>query len=700
MRHRLCVIAGALALSMLPLAAGGQTCGTVKQDQELVNPPEIHTQGKLLKTTFDVQEKTFCIPKTDNKDGTWATQAMTLRTYVYPNPDTGQPTWGLPGPSLRLRKADAPGGQGDALEILLKNSLSFPTSNACDSACAAGTTCDCSPGALGALITRCASNASADCCCVVNCTQKAPNCQHGDNVTNLHFHGAHASPQPPQDFVLLDLYPPRPADAPATMDHMEGTHGVNSTVAYGQYQYRVEPFGWMQAEGSHWYHPHKHGSTSLQVANGLAGALLIEGSFDDWLKQFYNPATGEKIMVIQSVAEDAPLFTPGAGAGQILVNGMIKPRITVKPGEIQRWRIINATMSSRTLLQIAFPAGLVFRQIAMDGVRFSPTNYACQPLLNFNQNNPAFPCNPTPGGNPTIRIAPGNRADFLVQMPLTETRKGKEGLRFERKLINIQGEERGQRKILLQRDEALAPGTPEPALFTVVVDDGIKGNDNKPKKLAANAPAMPATLPPMPDYLSNITDAEVQGNDVNMNFQQFLADSTTQQWPYSASPLSSFKIDGRQFDPTCANVTTKVETAAQWTVANSTALPHPFHIHTNPFQVYSVKGVPVQAAGQTKPEPFWMDTLTLPTATIVPSSAPANPMSPIQITPASFVIRQRYREFTGNYVLHCHFLGHEDRGMMFAVQTVCQNNPDYFGVAGVPVPECDGKLLPKVKACQ
>ena len=39
--------------------------------------------------------------------------------------------------------------------------------------------------------------------------------------------------------------------------------------------------------------------------------------------------------------------------------------------------------------------------------------------------------------------------------------------------------------------------------------------------------------------------------------------------------------------------------------------------------------------------------------------------------------RHRYLEFTGEYVLHCHFLGHEDRGMMFNVQTVCPSTPQW-----------------------
>ena len=32
-----------------------------------------------------------------------------------------------------------------------------------------------------------------------------------------------------------------------------------------------------QAPGTHWYHAHKHGSTALNVSNGMAGAFIIEG---------------------------------------------------------------------------------------------------------------------------------------------------------------------------------------------------------------------------------------------------------------------------------------------------------------------------------------------------------------------------------------------------------------------------------------
>ena len=46
-----------------------------------------------------------------------------------------------------------------------------------------------------------------------------------------------------------------------------------------------------QAPGTHWYHAHKHGSTSLHILNGLAGMIVIEsnqdGGYDHVIKKFY-----------------------------------------------------------------------------------------------------------------------------------------------------------------------------------------------------------------------------------------------------------------------------------------------------------------------------------------------------------------------------------------------------------------------------
>ncbi|MBW8878038.1 MAG: hypothetical protein JF614_24000, partial [Acidobacteria bacterium] len=53
------------------------------------------------------------------------------------------------------------------------------------------------------------------------------------------------------------------------------------------------------------------------------------------------------------------------------------------------------------------------------------------------------------------------------------------------------------------------------------------------------------------------------------------------------------------------------------------------------------------------------------------------------------------------YVLHCHFLGHEDRGMMFGVQTVCPQDPSSYGKARPGgAPECvSGNFIPAMPIC-
>jgi hypothetical protein len=67
-----------------------------------------------------------------------------------------------------------------------------------------------------------------------------------------------------------------------------------------------------------------------------------------------------------------------------------------------------------------------------------------------------------------------------------------------------------------------------------------------------------------------------------------------------------------------------------------------------------------------------MDTISLPVGAAQPDGCNVN---------SSVTVRQKFEDFTGAYVIHCHFLGHEDRGMMLNVQTVCPGSgtPGTFG---------------------
>ena len=73
-----------------------------------------------------------------------------------------------------------------------------------------------------------------------------------------------------------------------------------------------------QSPGTHWYHAHKHGSTALNLANGLAGALIIEGDYDDKLKPLYDKGK-EVVMVLQQYAAQVNLMrAPGTNTGALV----------------------------------------------------------------------------------------------------------------------------------------------------------------------------------------------------------------------------------------------------------------------------------------------------------------------------------------------------------------------------------------------
>ena len=712
----------AVALLLCGSLAHAQTCpATVPIGEALRTLPELKASGGVLSTTFSVELKQQCVPVQDTS-GNWLYQSVPLRTYVYPN-SSGQQAWGYPGPTLRIRKQEE-GKPGDRLKILLVNKLAPDTTphGQCDDACA-GTGTDCStinPLPTGAECAAAAAPPTAKilpgCCCVVNKNQTWPECFHGDNSTNLHFHGTHVSPQPPQDYVLLELRPALPAGTqPPADDHATHSRGV---VVYGQYQYDVDPPPPTQAEGTHWYHPHKHGSVSLQVANGMPGALIIEGPFDDWLYSYYKGKLKEKILVLQQVQTDTNLYNnPVAPA--YTVNGQVSPTVTMTAGEVQRWRFVNATMQVAAQVSINFPDNVTVRQIAMDGVRFSPENYASQPL--FNPRNPS-----------AFDISPGNRADFLIEAPITP------GIyRVTHRLAGKSPVAGGKREKIRQRDEAQlkleavllgdkkASGEPsEPALFTMVVKAPMKVKD-QPYAIGF----VPANQwPPMPDYLKDLPASSTI--DQNLNFQMTGG---------PGDPTTKFEINDQQYDPDCANISTKLGTTETWFVQNSSVLAHPFHIHINPFQLVE-QGTVVN--GQRVPfvkyaSPVWQDTIALPVvgntwdvkAGPIWNNQDAQTKCPTTCKNASggtwnnqwtttipgkmsvcgctytgngyVLFRHRYLEFTGEYVLHCHFLGHEDRGMMFNVQTVCKDDPTKIGKSKpYPQAECvPGNLIDAAPAC-
>jgi FtsP/CotA-like multicopper oxidase with cupredoxin domain len=637
----LLVLTGLCAVSAQAQLTSAPTCIACVLNQDLIEPPVIQSVNGVLDTTLRIENKQHSVPVWRQAGGQWSCcmQSMTLRTYGFPKPDgTAAFQFGFPGPTLKLRKAGAPGGQGDRLKVKLVNALPV-NSGAMDHDCHACSGC---------------SDPNPPKCCQAQ--DAFPNCFHGDDITNLHFHGSHVSPQAPQDYVLLELHP-QGSTMVGSPTHAGGL------AAVGEYQFNVDPLRWNQPEGTHWYHPHKHGSVALQVANGMAGALLIEGPFDDWLRGFYQAqgaSLKEKLLIIQQV-NDRLNFFAGGSVPQILVNGQANPKIRMNPGEIQRWRFVGATMQASAQLEIDFNSTqgtpVQARQIAMDGIRFAPANYDRQPLL--------------PQDTLRFRLSPGNRADFLIQAPLAT---GTYDVTFDVfGAVDASEGAQAQRALL----DFLAPGAAEPRIVSIEVVPC----------LSCQPMAFPAVSdwPAMPSYLDDIPAPATKRS---LLFE--IKDPAGNNVPPATMP-SKFYInlapgERRQFNPACVDITAKLGTAEEWTIRNTTdADPfHVFHIHTNPFQV-------VQNGGATLTPPYvWQDSIALP------ASSPDS-------TAGAVKIRTHFEDFTGQYVLHCHFLGHEDRGMMLGVQSVCPITPSpglYFGTPNPAGPECaPGSFIPAAPQC-
>jgi FtsP/CotA-like multicopper oxidase with cupredoxin domain len=162
-----------------------------------------------------------------------------------------------------------------------------------------------------------------------------------EGVTNLHMHGFHVSPEGNSDNVLLHIMPGETFD----------------------YEFSIPA---NHPAGVYWYHPHFHGDSNEQVFRGLAGAVIIEGDLDRVRGVAGVP---QRLLVLQALQLDAdgsvtPPDQRNQERFQRLVNGQLNPTISIRPGETQRWRILNASASTFYNLHLA---GHQFHQIAKDG---------------------------------------------------------------------------------------------------------------------------------------------------------------------------------------------------------------------------------------------------------------------------------------------------------------------------------------------
>jgi len=178
-------------------------------------------------------------------------------------------------------------------------------------------------------------------------------------MTNLHFHGLHVSPNAPQDDVLDMIASP------------------GRTL---HYSVQVPP---QAPPGLYWYHTHPHGESYVQDLDGMSGAIVVEG-IERYVPEVLHMR--ERILVLRdlvlptdaaekkSVMKSVSMQTTQCGTAPekperaFTVNGTLRPQIDIAPGEQQFWRIVNASPDRYADLEVDSASLDV---VALDGMPFS-----------------------------------------------------------------------------------------------------------------------------------------------------------------------------------------------------------------------------------------------------------------------------------------------------------------------------------------
>ena len=472
------------------IAAGAQSLGVsmamARTGEPLRDLPELRSQNGHVKTKLIIENGKFQV----------GDRVLTVPAYRFEGMDTGS----LPGPTLRIKP-------GDHVEWDLVNRMT-PTG---------------------------IPDGASD--------EQQKMFQQLE-YTNVHVHGLQVSPKPGADNVYQVLRPFCPSEP---------------------YSYHVPgpDTGRPQPAGMFWYHPHKHGSTTHQAWEGLSGAIIVEGDIDE-VPEIKN--IRERVIVLNGLlvnpAGEVPraAIVPNAGFSPfspipsqptdiiLTMNGQLRPEIDIQPGEVQRWRFLNAAPHRFFWLNLD---GHDFYQIGQDGIPFA----APRPVKR-------------------ILMAPGNRVEFLV--------KGGDVGRYD---LHADQYEQGH------------PGGARPGwVIATMAVNGTNRNDPLPTKLVE-----PPKMPDLP--IANRREirfkGEISGNEEKGEYVG------SHDHSGGMRPPVQFYLDGKTFELNRIDQKVLAGTVEEWTLINEDVFQHPFHIHVNPFQVVDINGQPTY-------DDTWWDVIALP----------------------------------------------------------------------------------------
>ena len=359
--------------------------------------------------------------------------------------------------------------------------------------------------------------------------------------------------------------------------------------------------------GTFWYHAHIHGSTAMQVSSGMAGALIVPGGLDN-VPEIKAAADNEKIMLFQQIAYNE--------------DGEITDYSTLGSSW---WNSHNrrTTINGQIAPVIEMRPGEIQRWRMTHGgineaIKISIVNADVLAAHDADKSNAApeqvllteIAVDGLATGRcdswKTVTLYPGYRSDVLIKAPSAPG------------TYLVLDAESDQLESLYEQAE------PREVLARITVAG------------SANDMRLPCGPGELASYkaIKDITPQEyaAKKGETQSIQMSFVGDfGAVNGIPYNAAN------EPRKL---------KLGTIGKWELNTGS---HPFHIHVNPFET-------IRPGPDGQDQIVWRDTYRT-------GVNAGNGVSPVEIM-------FRFEVFTGNFVLHCHILDHEDKGMMEQVEIV------------------------------
>ncbi|NJM96504.1 MAG: multicopper oxidase family protein [Phormidesmis sp. RL_2_1] len=336
-----------------------------------------------------------------------------------------------------------------------------------------------------------------------------------------------------------------------------------------------------------WYHPHYHLQVASQVFDGLAGPLIVRGALDD-IPEIRQAA--EALLVLkdfepklQGGSQNLSTLAKRWGReGRLLTaNGQQNPMVKLPHNGLLRLRLINASASG--VYQLRLPDHPWFLIATDRGAIAEPIELE------------------------TLLLSPGERAELLIP-------GSREPGNYE--IVSVPYD-RGLSEMIESMGEAARqmPGIVLPKHATIATLQ-YQPSDRK----------APLLLPQQLIPVEPLPEPEIH--------REFVLDHGIDR----SAGSTGFTINGQSFVMGRVNTHVRLNQVEDWHIINRASMAHPFHLHTNRFQVIERNG---------QPEPFraWKDTVAIGSY-------------------ESVTLRIKFEDFAGQTVYHCHILDHEDQGMM------------------------------------